>query len=710
MLSTSKLKLFLPLLPVLLFAPTLFSHHWIPQHDTLGSVLWLQYFLGQLQDSWAAPLWNPYTAWGHTSQLPWITAMSPSLCLLALIAKVFPGVNAGSLFYVSCLIDETILAVGVYALSRQIFKDRAVRLLVVFSIVGTVFWSSQVYWNFRSYYLLPLAFYFFHKGITESRLSKLLIGGLVLVTGAVVGNVVYILFLHLLLAAVFIVAICFSESKSFPSFKQLSRFDGVVLVALLLAVILTVAFVKWLGTPALLAVDRDAHGLVGYRTFLNHVVYSDLRYFQGVLDGLTNHFDVTVYGGILILPLAIYGVVFHWSRRVVPFLAVTLFLFLFWAGEKSFVAPLAYAIPGAGLYRYVGLVTPLIKIGLVFLAGFGFEKLLSFLEGDLPRTRLYALAGAFFLFLGAFAIFGWRLQHEYRAEPRTLVVAVLYFAYSIWFLGILWHRSVMPEWGRPLLLFIVLIDVMNYRLALYNERMFSVSDFTWEQFESQTLPYAVHRTENLESSSILKKLVEDTGGKLGANHNIYDTFFKIDRCFSPWVMDSAQPGVAALMQQYGLKPQTIVDFSRADLQPLKAEIGCERSKLGLIGLSGAPASSRLTLQHFSGTQLTVSIDPPASEAQTLNYADAWHPFWHAYADGKPIAVERAGAFKSLRVPPKTQTIEFQFSNPMATFLFYAMWSWGIGAVILLLGWSVSYLLALEGPWLSKLRSLVYYHS
>lgn len=708
MLSPSKLKLFLPLAPLILFAPTLFSHHWIPQHDTLGSVLWLQYFMGQIHDSWAAPLWNPYTAWGHTAQLPWITSMSPSLCLLALIAKVFPGLNAVSLFYVSCVIDELILAAGVYALASQVFKDRAVRLLVCFSIVGTVFWSSQVYWNFRSYYCLPLAFYFFLTGIRQERMQKLILGFLILVSSAVLGNIVYILFLHLMLAGVFIGAICYAEQKKLPWPTKLTGLDGLLLCGVIAALVLTFTFIKWVGTPTLLAVERDANGMVGYRTFLNHVVYADLRYFTGILDGLSNHFDVTVYGGLLMLPFAVYGVLFHWSRRIVPFLAVTLFLFLFWAGEKSFVAPLAYVIPGAGMYRYVGLVTPLIKIGLVFLAGFGFEKLLTFLEGDLARKRLFALAGAFALFLVAFGIFGWKLQHEYRAEPRTLLVAVLYFAYAAWFLGILWHRSVMPELGRPLLVIIVLVDVMSYRLSLYNERMFSVSDFTWQQLESQTLPYAVQRTENLEASSVLRKLVEDTGGKLGANHNIYDTFFKIDRCFSPWVMDSAQPAVAELMNRYDLKPQTIVDFNRPGMAPLKELIGCEQSKLKFIG--SEKSTTQLSLQSFSGTRLTVDLVPPPSRYQTLAYADAWHPFWRVYLDGKRVAVHKMVAFKMLSIPPNTKRVEFRFFDPVATVLFYSMWIWGLGAALLLTGWSVGHLLGYEGPWLSKLRQLVYYHS
>jgi hypothetical protein len=177
---------------------------------------------------------------------------------------------------------------------------------------------------------------------------------------------------------------------------------------------------------------------------------------------------------------------------------------------------------------------------------------------------------------------------------------------------------------------------------------------------------------------VLQQLVADTKESFGAHHNIFDTFFKIDRCFSPWVMDSAQPGVASLMRQYQIQPQTVVDFSSPELSSLVAEIGCETSKISLwkVSSSAVPVKSEFRVEAFQGTNLKIALTHPLSEPLVFRYADAWHPFWKAFVNGQEISVEKQGAFKSVRLPAGADTIEFYFFDWIANLLFYAMWLWG----------------------------------
>jgi hypothetical protein len=118
---------------------------------------------------------------------------------------------------------------------------------------------------------------------------------------------------------------------------------------------------------------RARDGLTSLSMFLSYGGLTDLHKWTESVLNLSPWLDLTLYAGILLAPLLLCGVLGIDRRRChFLFLIITLLLFTL----ATPVSVVLYRVwPGMMYFRHIGLVSPLVKVLLCFVAGIGFEFL-----------------------------------------------------------------------------------------------------------------------------------------------------------------------------------------------------------------------------------------------------------------------------------------------------------------------------------------------
>ncbi len=132
--------------------------------------------------------------------------------------------------------------------------------------------------------------------------------------------------------------------------------------------------------------------------FLSYGGETGLQQWLDLLLNVSPSLDMTLYGGILLLPLALVGLLTA-DRRRVHFVVLAIVMLLFTLGTLVSVAAF-HVWPGMRFFRHIALVSPLVKVLLVFVAGIGFERLFEHHDRR-AFVRAAGLAAAIVLFGGA---------------------------------------------------------------------------------------------------------------------------------------------------------------------------------------------------------------------------------------------------------------------------------------------------------------------
>ena len=123
--------------------------------------------------------------------------------------------------------------------------------------------------------------------------------------------------------------------------------------------------------------------------FLTYGGATDARKWLDLVLNTSSSVDYTIYAGSLVGPLLLCGVVTI-DRRRAHFMLIAATLLLFSMG--TFVSTAVFYVwPGMKYFRHIGLVTPLVKVLLCFIAGVGFEWLFD--APDTHGARRRCLAG-----------------------------------------------------------------------------------------------------------------------------------------------------------------------------------------------------------------------------------------------------------------------------------------------------------------------------
>ncbi len=390
-------------------------------HDTL-QYLQLQYlFLNDLVVNGELPMWFPFMTKGTVTNLWFVIQNGLLNNFYYAISPFLEGLNYYYFFYLSLFFDELVLIVGTILLSRRLYQNGWTVFLVTITILGSVNWASQIWWNFHLYYMFPLVLYFYIRSFEDRSFVFFGLGNFSLFLWSFYGNLVYLLplfsFTIFLFAAGYIayalyerltpksailgtqgnhrqVQINFSMPSEWlkwsyyqPLFNMATLFRiGTVICIGVLPFIIVYKYLTECGAGEIVYhnVERHPSGIVDLGTFLTYGGLTGYGKFLELFTGLARSIDQNLYAGMFMIPFFLLQTYFlfkriHIDRLSVAFL-VTIILMISFAAA-GVVAVTAYVLwPKMMFFRHIGLVGSLIKVMMIFFAGFAVDQIIRFYQ------------------------------------------------------------------------------------------------------------------------------------------------------------------------------------------------------------------------------------------------------------------------------------------------------------------------------------------
>lgn len=643
--------LFWLMVPLCAFYAVIFSQKWIPTHDSQVLARMIQILVGHFSATGEYPLWLPFMSQGIPSNIYHFSQLQPSVHFLTPWVRSLEAWNSITLYYMALFIDELIFLGGVFALARALYQRMGTALFIAISLTGSVITARQPYFNFGNVYYLPLCCYFIVSGFKSQKLFRIGIGWLIFFTMAGRGYGVYPSILSGLTLGLFTLMFGLTHRLEVaPMLRKFGKRELFVLALFIIPVTLSVLLQKYGVSPSIISPARDSTGAADYSTFLNYGWTTELLSFTEMALGVVAKPATIEYAGIAILPFLLIALIFPAGKQLFPFLGCSIFLFLFWMGRNSFVAPLLYFVPPVSLYRHVGHIGAILKLFLVFTAGFGFETFLNWLR-EKDRAELKPLVT---LSLGIFvALFTWDLflYNSLMAETATEKLRIVIFTgIIVLHLNILLSGSLKP-WIVPILLGFAMVDVYSFRFSLYHQELLHVSPELWSLFRAKKMEYdpvrsndyyrhpnfvtysAYAESENNFSVNTLQSCLSDgkdcnqpKGKIIGELYDDLEQFLGFDPCLSIFRSEVSMPRVAEVQKSFGIQLGIHYPLGQYENPKLRKQVrsqafqqtmGCEVPKLQLRNtLTTFPNETELmkalTAENFQPSLM-------AKEGDLLNY-------------------------------------------------------------------------------------------
>jgi hypothetical protein len=457
----------------------LFFHVWlilthrIPiGHEGLNYFLSQYFFLNNAVFTGQIPQWIPYMGHGTVASLWYASEASLGQNMMFIIAPLLKQVPFNILFIINIYLDHLILIMGVWLLAGKYYRSVLTRFFVVIAISGSVIWSTQPWFNFHLYFYLPLIFYFFHRFYDTWQWRYFLACGNLLAFQSL-GNAAY--FFPVISFSVFAYVVFFVIFNKPPQgwkLMGLHKMKGIISIALVILGLLMAAGVLFAGHHDVIhysygrtASDND----VPLSNFLNHGGNLSLNKWVEMIVGLSPALDYTLYAGMFVPILFIFGLKDSFKVPYRHLILSTVILLLLSLGSFVSIA-FYYTWPLMKLYRHLALISPIIKVFIVFISGLGFERMLNALKSksnpeiSLLRTILLGFLILIIYLLLAGEHFGWHPLNRFMVNPGGLYVQGN-VAHLIPGLPILPHSEplLMSRLIKGLFICVLLYLIFNFR-------------------------------------------------------------------------------------------------------------------------------------------------------------------------------------------------------------------------------------------------------
>ncbi len=381
-------------------ATAILQHRVPATHDGFQYFTLQYFFLNNAIQGGGVAQWIPYMSHGTVASV-WYTVQGSFLQSAIIPAgPLLPDIDLLTVFHLGMFVDEMILLVGTWLLARRFFGPATVCFVAV-SVLGSCVWLDQPYWNFRLYYALPLVIELGHRFIETGRWRWFFLSANLLAL-QVIGNLPYFIPVASFTVFVYFAGFAASHPRLIRERIRALRPNGPAVAAMLSSaasfIVVYACLVIGTGPLVTYSAGRNPDGSTGLNGFLSYGGETGLQQWLDLLLNVSPSLDMTLYGGILLLPLALVGLLTA-DRRRVHFVVLAIVMLLFTLGTLVSVA--AFNVwPGMRFFRHIALVSPLVKVLLVFVAGIGFERLFE-PHDRRALVRAAGLAAAIVLFGGA---------------------------------------------------------------------------------------------------------------------------------------------------------------------------------------------------------------------------------------------------------------------------------------------------------------------
>lgn len=728
----------------------LILRHRIPiGHDGFEYFSLQYFFLNDSAVNHEIPLWIPYVSQGEPSGW-WYTIQGTVGLLgssLLLLGKAIMGINFLNIFHYGIFVDRLLLLTGVWLLGRYYFESALTRFFVASCVMASCVTMSQFKFTLHLYYALPLLFYFGHTFLQTGR-WRYLFGSCSLFAMQTIGNDAY--FIPVASLTVFLYFLFYFLDQPALGMKQFKslRWGPSALISIIgSAACLGVVGALFISVKdnylVNLNLGRSPDGGVPLDVFLSYAGNMDFAKWRELYFRISPVLDYTVYFGFLALPLVLLGCLFNSSRKKNPLILLALLLFLFSMGTYVSVF-FYYTWPLMKFYRHLALVAPVIKLFLIFIAGFGFEFI--FIQRPFEQKRRWPdlcclLAGASLLNWSIIVIdLGMRagyanalvsgfatplLAELHGIFKGDLTVYRFYEAgmFSMLFgcLFLLWPLIPSPKYGRYFLLVLLSVhstDLGGYYCAQMSDRTFSLNSAQRKITFFTALPYSKRRgtaltKENPRGIFLFSPLrgytqYVTTNAFLfqDALATPYRTDYRprplqelIDALKGPVLKNktflkmagSTGDKIQFFKKAYFVKDESRLRpiFNRADFQgdmlfvssPLHPDPRPPSARLNQDDRLRLPYNVRL----FTANVMEISVDAPLTGPIWMMYADNWHPCWRARVNGQPAAIYKADlAYKAVKLVPGKNVVRFEFYSPKILLLIRLTAVMALGWLLILL--------------------------
>ena len=483
-LLESSLFLLLMSVQILIFLYLIVQHRIPEGSDGFHHFCLQYYFLDNAVNTGEIPLWMPFMTHGTTATwwyaVQGVAGIFPNA--LFHIAGLIKEVNFVIIYYLGMFLDELLLLVGVWLLARRYFTSPFTILFVAICIMGSSGWMAQPYFNLYFYYAIPLILYFLHLFIEKGKWRYLFLAGNLFIMQTIGNNAYQIPVASLVIFLYFLFYFIFSNTTQ-PLSRQIKQIRWGWPSFLCLSSLSILFFMYYsllhIGTENIVNLNygRDANS-VSLNVFLTYAGNTGLAKWLELFLRVSPAADYTLYIGLLTIPLILVGGIIHLRMKganpyYLCLLCLTVVILLF--SMATFVSVFFYYCwPLMKFFRHLALVSPLVKVFLCFLAGFGFETL--FLNGPhTMRREIYiGILALIAILLMELSVGLFRLAGDFHASS-SFVSSLVNFA-SLRLIMKTFYQNILPfrlmeastiaAAAGLLFGFLVFINLKKYRMYI----------------------------------------------------------------------------------------------------------------------------------------------------------------------------------------------------------------------------------------------------
>ncbi len=605
-------------------------------HDGFHYFVLQYYFLNNAVNYGEIPQWLPFTTQGNISSWMYVIQNGLLQNVLFLCGSLIKDINFLPLFHAGFVLDELLLLVGVWLLGRRFFASPFTIFFVTLSIMGSCIWILQPWWNFHFYYAIPLILYLIHTFIDSGKWRYFLLAGNLLFMQCL-GNLPY--FLPVISLVIFLYFLFYSLSNYQDTLQKIKaiRFGWSFVASSIFIITFFGLFYLFMntGTDQIVSYSamRNPDRTASLDIFLTYGGKLSWSAWLELILGISPFLNYTLYTGLLCVPFILLGLTLNLNKQNSHFLLTVIMLFLFSMG--TFVSVFFYySWPMMKYFRHLMLVSPIIKIFLCFLAGFGFDAVFfKKARWNNPSIRRIALV-SFSLAMLFISIFLWFLSHNYYYSinllsyivpakhtffrillDESVLISMLnrtgLFAITAFILIALISFIRQQKYFIPMVILLVLhgadlytfkFSEIKFKAAPLNEELYKITNF-------QPAPYAKRRDISFEANNPRAELLNILPIKYGSGfYWSTDSFLFKDELGNHFVTDLVLSPLDTYMKAYwgqplhdaSIAPRGLLYYSRLDFP---------QGHPAILKISGVTEDK---IQFFSGADFISSDDGIAS--------------------------------------------------------------------------------------------------
>jgi hypothetical protein len=498
------------------------AHRGVIGHDAFQYFALQYYFLNNAVNSGETAQWLPLLTHGTVAN--WWYGLQAGIVQSAMLAlgsmnSIFRGWNFLPIYYLGLLFDSGLFLLGIVLLGKRYFTSNLTALFVAVTALGSVIPFSQPWFNLHFYFALPLILYLVHAMFETGKWRYFLLAGNLFVVQWS-GDSPYLgpfsAFVICVYAA-FYVLFFWDRARKEVGRLLLNWKSAVLPIAIVIASLYFVNGMLSTGTAEIVNYNpgRMLDGRnVSLDAFLHYGTNTNFRWSE-LISRVSPAWDYNLYIGYLSLafvPLAM-------TRKRNPALlmvACTTLVVLLVSASTFLATALYYVWPGMQFFRHLSLASPIVRVLLCLISGFGFEQILVSHSKEREQRDRVKIRLAIIVLVGvagylmalsrwyeyAKAFLALSVSGSLPLDPRVFEVAYLpghLFQASLWCLGAAAFFALMLSGrvSRKALIVAAIclqtLDLYSFKIELARFRTIPLTPDQYSISSLQPMPYSYRR-------------------------------------------------------------------------------------------------------------------------------------------------------------------------------------------------------------------------